>query len=61
MTSTWDSAAEWAEHDMALPEDSKSALRGFAAAAFGRDLVERSRGAEPLLADGPAARTPNTD
>ncbi|MFB6721691.1 hypothetical protein ACFCV3_16060 [Kribbella sp. NPDC056345] len=45
----YDAAAEWAEHDMALPEDSQSALRGQAAAAFGSDLIERSRGGRPSI------------
>ncbi|WP_405062306.1 hypothetical protein OG474_11870 [Kribbella sp. NBC_01505] len=45
----YDAAAEWAEHDMTLPEDSKSALRGQAAAAFGSDLIERSRGGRPSI------------
>ncbi|MEV4266230.1 hypothetical protein [Kribbella sp. NPDC049584] len=45
----YDAAAEWAEHDMKLPEQSKSALRGDAAAAFGKDLIERSRGGRPSI------------
>jgi hypothetical protein len=45
----YDAAADWAEHDMQLPENSKTALRGQEAADFGRDLVERSRGGRPPL------------
>jgi hypothetical protein len=45
----YDAAAEWAEHDMTLPQDSKTALRGEDAAAFGRDLIERSRGGRPSI------------
>ncbi|GAB3945419.1 hypothetical protein GCM10029976_071140 [Kribbella albertanoniae] len=47
--SNFDSAAEWAEHDMTLRADSPSALRGPAAAAFGRDLVERASNGEPAI------------
>jgi hypothetical protein len=42
-------AADWAEHDMTLKEDSATALRGTDAAAFGRDLLERSTGGRPPL------------
>ncbi|HWD79140.1 MAG TPA: CopG family transcriptional regulator, partial [Kribbella sp.] len=45
----YDAAAEWAEHDMSLPENSKSSLRGADAADFGRELVERSRGGRPSI------------
>jgi hypothetical protein len=45
----YDAAAEWAEHDMTLPKNSKSALQGEDAAAFGRELVERSRGGRPSI------------
>jgi hypothetical protein len=41
MSDKYGDAAEWAEHDMELPENSPSALRGQAAADFGRDLIER--------------------
>lgn len=40
--------AAWAEHEMVLPTDSKTALRGEAAAAFGRDLVARAVGRPAL-------------
>lgn len=45
----YDAAAEWAEHHMTLPRRSKSARRGAAAAAFGRELVERSQGGRPSI------------
>lgn len=44
MSHDYDAAAEWAEHDMKLPKNSQTALRGEAAADFGRDLIEHSRG-----------------
>jgi hypothetical protein len=50
----YDAAAEWAEHDMTLPSGSKTARRGEDAAAFGRDLVERSQGGRPSI--DPTAR-----
>jgi hypothetical protein len=45
----YDRAAEWAEHDMNLPENSRTSLRGAEAADFGRELVERSRGGRPSI------------
>ena len=57
----FDSASEWAEHDMTLPDNSKSALRGPAAAAFGRDLLQRSGNGLPTNAQRSATRTPHTD
>lgn len=36
--------AEWAEHDMTLKLGSSTALRGPAAAAHGRELLERATG-----------------
>jgi hypothetical protein len=56
----YDAAAEWAEHDMALPENSRSALRGEVAAEFGRDLIERSRGGRPSVDPdaGPGEKSP---
>lgn len=36
-----DAAARWAEDDMELKVESGTAVRGPAAAALGRDLVER--------------------
>jgi hypothetical protein len=49
MSDKYGDAAEWAEHDMELPENSRSALRGQAAADFGRDLIERSRRGRPSI------------
>jgi len=37
----FDAISEWAEHDMTLPKNSTSAVRGTAAAAIGRELLER--------------------
>lgn len=37
-------AAEWAEHRAVLPERSSTAVRGAAAAASGRGLLERALG-----------------
>ena len=56
----YDEAAEWAEHDMTLPKNSKTALRGEAAADFGRELVERSRGGRPSIdpAGAPGEKSP---
>jgi hypothetical protein len=45
----YEQAAEWAEHDMALKPASTTALRGQAAADFGRDLLERSTGGRPSI------------
>ncbi|MGQ0624439.1 MAG: ribbon-helix-helix domain-containing protein [Sporichthyaceae bacterium] len=42
-------AADWAEHDMALKPDSRTALRGAAAAEHGRALLERATGGRPPL------------
>lgn len=42
-------AAEWAEDDMALKPASTTALRGPAAAAHGRELLERATGGRPPL------------
>ncbi len=39
-------AAEWAEHDMTVKPASATALRGEAAATFGRDLLERANVAD---------------
>ncbi len=47
-------AAAWAEHEMVLPANSKTALRGESAAAFGRDLVARAVG-RPALDPAAAA------
>jgi hypothetical protein len=56
----YDAAAEWAEHDMTLPEASKTALRGEDAAAFGRDVIERARGGRPSIDPeaGPGEKSP---
>lgn len=42
-------AAEWAERDMTLKPSSTTAVRGEAAAAFGRDLLERATGGRPSI------------
>ena len=45
-----EAAAEWAENRMTLRRGgSPVALRGAAAAAFGSDLIERSRGGRPSI------------
>jgi len=49
MSDKYRDAAEWAEHDMELPKNSTTALRGQAAADFGRDLIERSRRGRPSI------------
>ncbi len=38
----YDEAADWAEHEMTLPENSKTARRGAAAAEAGRALLARA-------------------
>lgn len=50
----YDEAAEWAEHEMTLLKNSKTALRDDEAADFGRKLVERSGGDGPV--DPPSRR-----
>ena len=45
----YDAAAEWAEHEMAPTRDSKTRLRGQAAAAFGQELIEHSQGGRPSI------------
>ncbi|MGQ0467662.1 MAG: ribbon-helix-helix protein, CopG family [Sporichthyaceae bacterium] len=42
-------AADWAETDMALKPESRTALRGPAAAEHGRALLERATGGRPPL------------
>lgn len=42
-------SADWAEKDMALKPASTTALRGQAAATFGRDLLERASGGRPSI------------
>jgi len=37
-------AAEWAEHEMTLPRNSATAVRGEEAAAYGRSVLERALG-----------------
>ncbi|QDO88725.1 hypothetical protein FNH13_10650 [Ornithinimicrobium ciconiae] len=48
MSKDYSDAADWAEHDMELPKDSKSALRGHAAAEFGAEVLRRA-GGRPAL------------
>ncbi|WP_433014517.1 ribbon-helix-helix domain-containing protein [Kribbella sp. CA-294648] len=45
----YDAVAEWAEHDMTLARDAEKGLCGQEAAAFGRELVERSQGGRPSI------------
>ncbi len=42
-------AAEWAEHEMALPHNSATAVRGEDAAAYGRSVLERALGGRPSI------------
>jgi hypothetical protein len=42
-------AADWAENHMTLKPDSTTALRGPAAATYGRELLERATGGRPPL------------
>jgi len=42
-------AAEWADKDMTLKPASTTALRGEAAATFGRELLERAPGGRPSI------------
>ena len=48
MSKDYNDAADWAEHDMVLPKNSKSALRGHDAAAFGAEVLRRA-GGRPAL------------
>lgn len=41
--------ADWAEHDMALPARSKTALRGAAAGEHGREALERAGVGRPSI------------
>ncbi len=45
----YDEAADWAEHEMTLPENSKTARRGAAAAEAGRALLARAHAGRPSL------------
>jgi hypothetical protein len=46
----YEKAAEWAEHRMTLRRGgSSTVLRGADAAAFGNDLIERTRGGRPSI------------
>ncbi len=49
MEEDYQQAADWAEHDMTLKPASTTALRGAAAATFGRDLLERATGGRPSI------------
>ncbi len=42
-------AADWAENEMTLDPASATALRGEAAAAFGRELLERATAGRPSI------------
>lgn len=41
--------ANWAEHEMTLKPNSATALRGAAAAEFGRATIERALGGRPSI------------
>ena len=45
----YQAAADWAEHEMTLKPNSKTALRGAEALAFGRDLIERATAGRPSI------------
>jgi hypothetical protein len=52
MTNTdkdYHAAAIWAEHDMTLPKNSRTALRGKPAADFGRSVLDRALGGRPSI------------
>ncbi|MEU4198242.1 hypothetical protein AB0E69_40535 [Kribbella sp. NPDC026611] len=49
MSDKYREAAEWAEHEMELPKNSSTAVRGKAAADFGKDLIEHSRRGRPSI------------
>lgn len=53
-------AAEWAERDMTLTPSSTTALRGQAAAAFGREVLDRSAVGRPSIDPqaGPGEQSP---
>lgn len=44
-----EAAVDWAEHGMTLPERSRTALRGAAAATHGRAALERATGGRPSI------------
>ena len=50
MSKDYSAAADWAEHEMTLPQNSTSARRGQAAASLGRDLLAKA-GGRPSLPD----------
>ncbi len=45
----YNALADWAEHDMTLPRNSSTALRGADAAEAGRALLERAGAGRPAL------------
>lgn len=45
----YERAADWAEDEMALPSNSKTALRGADAAQHGRGVLERALGGRPSI------------
>ncbi|WP_072691462.1 hypothetical protein [Rhodococcus marinonascens] len=45
----YEAAASWADDDMVLPKDSKTARRGAAAAEAGRALLARAHAGRPRL------------
>lgn len=50
--------ATWAEHDMVLAKDSPTALRGEAAAAYGRALLENALGGPEAVQRAVGGRPP---
>lgn len=42
-------AAEWAKHEMTLPHNSATAVRGEDAAEYGRSVLERALGGRPSI------------
>jgi hypothetical protein len=48
-TERYERAADWAEGEMTLPSDSRTALRGADAANHGREVLERALGGRPSI------------
>lgn len=49
MGTEYTAAAEWAEREMTLPRDSATAVRGDQAAAYGRSVLARTTGDQPII------------
>ena len=45
----YQAAADWAEHEMTLKPNSRTARRGAIAADYGREVVERASGGRPSI------------